>query len=579
MSISVIVETLEKFLTDPTPSVFCIKGRWGTGKTFAVRETVKRVAISNKLKPEKFAYLSLFGLKDSSDILQSIFANTVERSIIIGAQTLPDRLGGQKFFDIYKKLRSLPAFVADHANVPFVASLGGVARALVSNLVTNTIVCLDDLERKSKTLSVNEIMGVVSQLRDERNCKIILILNENNLNVDEKNDFNRYAEKVINRELHFIPTPVEAASIAFPSDDQISSILKEACIDLRIVNVRVMTKIGGFARELDSLMASVDDTIRRNVLRSLVVLVWSNLSPVGEGAPTLEYLIEKRQRQFFGVRNQEFSNEEIDQEFSNEEIGWGALLNEYGFTGCDEFELLMIEGIRNGYFDKKKVKSEIEKSLRNLESSRANAAIEAAWRPFHESFDNNAEDVAKSIFESFSKHVKYLSPFHLDSAVSILKEIGEPEMWKELLNTYLVVHNKDNNFDRTRHLFGPNMTDPDVIAALEERAKQFPAKLPSPFEAAHNIYNGSWSPDDEAVLATLSVHDLVALFSETREPNRSVLILACLEFRKFNPATSQQSAIVANATEALICLGKQSPLNARRLRAFGVSLPPSENGE
>lgn len=570
MSIGVTVEALEKFLTDPTPSVLCIKGRWGTGKTFAVREAVRRTAISNNLTPGKFAYFSLFGLKDSSDILQSIFANTVERPIIIGAQTLPDRLGGQKFFDIYRKLRSLPAFLADHANVPFVASLGGVARALVSNLVTSTIVCLDDLERKSKTLSVNEIMGVISQLRDERNCKIILILNENNLNAEEKDEFDRYAEKVINRELHFVPTPEEAASIAFPSSDQIGSILKEACIGLRIVNIRVMAKIDHFAREIDCLMPGVDDTIRRNVLRSLVVLVWSSLSPIGEGAPTLEYLIEKRQRQFFGAQKQELSSEQAD---------WGALLNDYGFTRCDEFDLLMIDGIRNGYFDKDKVKSGVEESLRDLESSRANAAIEASWRPFHDSFDDNAAEVAKSIFKGCSAHTKYMSPFHLDSAVSILKEIGAPEMAQELLTQYLSVHTDGNIFDRTRHPFSANMTDPNVIAALDERAKQFQPKSPSPIEAAQNIYRGSWSPDDEAVLAALSVPDLVTLFSETRKPDRSALILGCLEFRKFNQASPQQTAIAKNAIEALICLGKKSPLNALRLRAFSVSLLPSENGE
>jgi len=80
--------------------------------------------------------------------MQSVFANTTDFSVVDGDHQLPNVLGGGKIADISKKLKGGLGFVAEHATIPHIACLGGVARALVSNLVGNTIVCIDDFERK-----------------------------------------------------------------------------------------------------------------------------------------------------------------------------------------------------------------------------------------------------------------------------------------------------------------------------------------------------------------------------------------------------------------------------------------------
>lgn len=313
MSVELVKEAIRNFLVDPTPEVLCIKGKWGTGKTYAWTEAVKHAA-SHTAKPialKKYAYVSLFGVKDSSDIIQSVFANTNDVSNLNKDDPLPVGLGLSKINGFLKRWKELPAFAAEHASVPYIAGLGGVARALLSNFVCETLVCFDDIERKNKNVSINEVMGTIAQLRDARKCKVVLILNEDSLNESEKIDFQRYSEKVINTSFKFEPIPSEAAAIAFPNDDEFSSLLSEASNQLEITNIRVLQKIHSYAQNFRRLLDGIDGNVSKSVIRSLIVIVWAISSPKGEDAPDVEYLLETRKEQFFGSRKKDFSDSEL----------------------------------------------------------------------------------------------------------------------------------------------------------------------------------------------------------------------------------------------------------------------------
>ena len=53
------------------------------------------------------------------------------------------------------------------------------APALLSFLtIRDQIVCIDDLERRGQRLAVGGVLGLVSFLREQRACKVVLILND-----------------------------------------------------------------------------------------------------------------------------------------------------------------------------------------------------------------------------------------------------------------------------------------------------------------------------------------------------------------------------------------------------------------
>ena len=97
-----------------------------------------------------------------------------------------------------------------YAKVPYldayVQNLAGGFRYLVSETISNTLICIDDLERKGKHLRTADIMGVVSQLKEAKRCKVIFIMNVDELPEDDKKEFETYFEKVVDAVVEFQPT-------------------------------------------------------------------------------------------------------------------------------------------------------------------------------------------------------------------------------------------------------------------------------------------------------------------------------------------------------------------------------------
>ena len=174
--------------------------------------------------------------------------------------------------------------------MPHVAGLGGVARALVAAAVKNVIVCIDDLERKGRNISMSEVMGTIAELRDARQSKVVLILNENSLSAPEREAFRGLSDKVINFTFRFEPTAADAAAIAYPGEDILDTVLNEATQALGVQNLRVLQKIRHYGRQLLDLLQGVDQAVVRTALRTMVVVCWAQLSPEGEGAPSLDFL-------------------------------------------------------------------------------------------------------------------------------------------------------------------------------------------------------------------------------------------------------------------------------------------------
>ena len=565
MSVAFAKKALQRFLSDPEPEVLCIKGNWGVGKTYAWKEAVKKAVASKNLRLKKYAYVSLFGIKDSSDILQSVFALAENPYPPENENALSKALAGfnVRQSDLGKKIKSLISSTAEHLSVPHIAGLGGVARAALSSLVNDTLVCIDDFEREGKSVTVNEIMGVIAQLRDERKCKVVLILNEDSLNEQEKKEFHRYSEKVINRAIQFMPTEAEATAIAFTGTDELSKCLHSFCERLGIVNIRIMFKMRSVAKELMDMVKTADEDVRNAIVKSLVVLVWAAFSPPGEGAPSLAYLKDKRLGHFMGDDNKKYSSEETE---------WGVMLNDYGFSHCDDLDLLMISGIEQGFFNDEKVSIEIEKMLLNTAKIRGEAALTAAWATYHDSFDDNPEEVASSLYDGCVNNISYLTPVNLSGAVSLLKATGHVTQAHNLLERYIETHGSEDIFDLSEDVFGGHITDLDVVAGFAEKAKEKIDNPPLPVEAATRISKGGWSLKDEESLAALSVDDFVAAFKSAKGKERRAFIFGSLEFRKVSNASERQMRIAQNAQAALVKIGQESPLNARRLEAYGIKL-------
>lgn len=253
------------FLTSSTSEVLCIRGKWGTGKTFIWNETIK--ANKNSLYLDKYSYVSLFGLNTVDDIKQAIFHGTIPRERIGEPFSIEDVKSAWASGKAYWKQAGsvLTKVLGDRYQV--------VGMAVASMLIRNQVICIDDLERKGETLRSADVLGYVSQLKEERNCKVVLLLNDEQLK--DRPEFQGYLEKVVDVNLLYAPTSAENVNIALKNlqggTEAMKALLRERATKLGIDNIRVIWKIHRLINLIEPMLRTFDPNVLNSVASSLVL--------------------------------------------------------------------------------------------------------------------------------------------------------------------------------------------------------------------------------------------------------------------------------------------------------------------
>src|SRR6185437_3617000 len=101
-------------------------------------------------------------------------------------------------------------------------------------------ICVDDLERIGTGIDIRNVLGLASQLKELKACKVALILNDEALDDEKNEEFRRYFEKVIDTHLKFSPTPKECTHIAVDVNSELGRSIAESCNKLGVDNIRVI---------------------------------------------------------------------------------------------------------------------------------------------------------------------------------------------------------------------------------------------------------------------------------------------------------------------------------------------------
>jgi hypothetical protein len=220
-----IGEALLKFLNDDTLSVAVLKGEWGIGKTFFWRNFLSEA--KDKLDFRAYSYVSLFGAQEIDDLKRQVFSNFE----MLDPKSLSKHL--EKLKPISDVLKSI--------EIPFLNSSGPINDLIASKLIDHFLICFDDLERKEESISGSSVLGLISQLKEEKSCKIILIYNDRELGEETEMQINEYREKVVDLELTYRPTIDENLSIIWPEScpDYVTDIFQT----LELNNIRVMQRV------------------------------------------------------------------------------------------------------------------------------------------------------------------------------------------------------------------------------------------------------------------------------------------------------------------------------------------------
>lgn len=551
MSLALIKFEIERFLADAEPAVLCITGAWGVGKTFAWNRYLKEAQTRKAIGLKDYAYVSLFGNNSLDELKYAIFENTIAATGI-GIEPSLETLRTNALA-VTKRItkKSLGIF----QQLPVVKGHVGGLGPIWYLAVSRTIICIDDIERRGKNLDLRDVLGLVTQLKEQKHCKVCLILNDEALN-ESQHEFRTYFEKVVDTQLAFAPSPEEATGIAIDPKQPNTKRLTHCCVILGIANIRLIKKIERAVQQVTPFLNSFHAMVTDQAIRSLVLFAWSLYEP--QRAPTPEFL---------GDRFSFIVPEKRDQ-IGPREAAWNALLDAYGFLAMDEFDSALLVGLKNGYFDEAVIRQHATALDRTLHDAEAGDSIKEAWKGYHDSFDDDQEQTLDAINKAFFATIRHVDVLKLSQTVAFFKELGRPEQAAEMLEAYIEAH-RDNLavFDIENYPFRNRITDPDVIRAFQEQHSAVATQADAAAILRSMAERRGWHPDDLAILANVSVHEYWRIFKGHRGDALHGIINICLQFRG---QADNQGIIAERARAALELIGRESPMNALRVSKYGV---------
>ena len=277
-----------------------IKGEWGSGKTWFIRDYLKSKYPSNGERFEKkpYMYISLYGIRSFSEIGDEMFSQAHPLLSSKGA-----RIAGKVLKSIAKS--ALKFEIKDEKATSGSAEVNVDLNELIGNLSTNTnmILVFDDIERCS--IPINELLGYINQFVEHDGIKAILVANENEIFVqDSRNDsagqteneenkivYRRIKEKLIGRTLEVksqyenaftyfvsqLPTP-DVMTVVSMNKDIVQQIYK----DSKFENLRLLRNA---LWDFDRLYLKLEIDIKRKdkLITELLAIFLAYSFEIGKG--------------------------------------------------------------------------------------------------------------------------------------------------------------------------------------------------------------------------------------------------------------------------------------------------------
>ncbi len=553
MSIKLVENRVREFIHSKTPEVIAIYGKWGVGKTYFWQELLKKEKKSIAYK--KYSYVSLFGINTLEALKYAIFENMVsvdKISKVVGIESFKLSTDGISRQFVKRGFKHLSSLFTSYNASPLFENVAYLS-------INEILICIDDLERRGKALDVRDILGLITQMKEQKKCKIALIINSKE---EENDDYAKYREKAIDYEYHYDPSPEEAAKIAFPGGDFVDIELRKASVALGIRNIRVLKKNQKLIKTACKITSDCEKELYQQIIHSLTLFSWCYHCSKGDpDIPSLEYTIGSEYDPY-GL-NTDKSPE------SEKQALWSTILRGYKFYYMDELDVLLVDVVKIGYLPNG-FNDATEKRNEQLVASNSDASFTTAWGQYHDSFKNNQDEVVEGLYSSFIQNAQYISPTNLECTVNLFREFGEIKRATEMIDHYInVPRGNPHIFDFT-DTSAFRVKDEEIIAKFKIHYEKLRA-VPDIREVLRNIAGkNGWNPEDEDVLANATVDEYYELFTNIGDDALSSFIHTCLKFGKFNNASDQHKEISRNATTALKKISSESKINELRIRQYGI---------
>ncbi|WP_321848950.1 hypothetical protein [Burkholderia diffusa] len=534
-------ESLIESLDDETTTL-CLHGAWGAGKTYLWRD-VEKNALPERWKG-RVAYASVFGANSLTEIKQRACLSAAETYVNrpLATPTIIEGLRGRyptHIDAVARRLVCLKARLAEEwtslmrlfgrtgplaeANAPYFARV--VTSLATDGFFNQRLVVLDDIERLGKDLPIDTLIGWVNYLTQSRECKVLLILNEDEIPGDgPKEAWTRYREKVIDRDAALTITPAEAVRLASEGLTlaDIEGVVRDAEA-LQLTNIRVIKRALTILERLDHKFGIVRRGLERAAASSIVMLTAAHYKAI-PGGPDIAYLLGRGEFAAFV---------EAQNDGDEQERNWAALLSRYQWSHVDDFDRAVVKLLDTGLVDDDLFESHFTSWEQDLRIEGARARLRAAGAIIHRNFSRTDQDALDALM-GLLPDVPLYGLADILNILALLHGLDHDTQAAEFRNQWLEllrrgdIRMSEDGFESSIQSIG-NL-DGELIARAREILKSR-SELPGLSEVLMSIRrSGSWSERDIAVLRAATVNDYVAMLTTFTNDDLHDLLLQCLQW-------------------------------------------------
>ena len=215
-----IIEGISNYLEMKTTGALMITGHWGCGKTYFIKNEI--IPYTQKVLGKNLIMVSLFGINDLSEIPERVLYAYWDA---YGKDKTGFNLG--RVADVIAKMADSIPKLKEYVDIDKMLGRGQGIYKLIPN---DVIICLDDLERVVDSIDINNVLGVINELVENLEYKVIVIANEGFI----KNNELIFKEKVVEKTLVFIPNIINIYQgiVLSYNDEQFTSYMLETAVKL-----------------------------------------------------------------------------------------------------------------------------------------------------------------------------------------------------------------------------------------------------------------------------------------------------------------------------------------------------------
>lgn len=277
-------ELISKYLSDymhnPDPQyAVMLKGKWGCGKSFFVNKWIEEYTNAGEGVSLKPIYVSLYGLKDTSQITESIDRVLHPLLYSKGAELT------KKLFKIAGKVVLKTSFDVDKngsEDISLDATLDSLSILLSKdNIIGNKLIIFDDLERC--LIDMKLLLGYINSFVEHGSCHVILVGDETRVVSRWKKTLIEFKEKTVGREFEIMPDVDDAITCFLhgyiPSDEWLQNqktlitdiFHATECNNLRILR-QCLYDFNGLYAEVGDSIGKNDEPFMQSLLASYIVV-------------------------------------------------------------------------------------------------------------------------------------------------------------------------------------------------------------------------------------------------------------------------------------------------------------------